>query len=147
MLSKASPCVELSIGAMWQFSTDVRKNAGNSCSWDVSVNKKMTTAQIRKDPIKVKVLDSGKVVGQGQVMGIPLVLKMGQPQKIKCDVQFNGEPAGYVVFHAKYQGAGMEEAIRRANEANGGLQAVPPKRDQEEHARKVRMLLLLERYA
>ena len=126
---------------MWQFSTDIRKNAGNSCSWDVNVTKKMTSAQIRKDPIKVKVLDAGKVVGQGQVMGIPLILKMGQPQKIKCDVQFNGEPAGYVVFHAKYQGIGMEEAIKKANDLSGGLQALPPKREDEEQARKVNLYL------
>lgn len=103
LISKASPCVELAIGTMWRHSTDINKDAGNNTSWNSNICCKMTNTQLRRDPVKIKVLDSGKVVGEGNVTALPLFTKPGKVSKLKCDLTHHGEPAGTIILTAKFE--------------------------------------------
>ena len=109
LISKASLCVELAVGTMWRHSTDINKNAGNNTSWNTNIACNITSTQIRRDPIKVKVLDSGKVVGQGSVKALPLLSKSGASTKLKCELSNNGEPAGAVFLYASFKSASETE--------------------------------------
>lgn len=60
----------------------------------------MTSTQLRRDEIKIKVVDSGKVVGHGSVSALPLFVKPGKISKLKCELSNDGEPAGAVVLSA-----------------------------------------------
>ena len=88
---------------MWRYSTEINKDAGNNTSWNCNVRCKLTHTQLRRDPVKVKVLDSGKVVGEGKVTALPLFTKPGKVSKLKCDISLNGEPAGTVVITGKFE--------------------------------------------
>lgn len=109
LLSKASPCVELAIGTMWRHSTDVNKNAGNNTSWACNVSCNITSTQLRRDHIKVKVIDSGKVVGEGSVTALPLFVKPGAVIQLKCDLINSGQPAGAVILTARFLSNGDKE--------------------------------------
>jgi hypothetical protein len=102
LISKASPCVELAIGSMWRHSTEINKNAGNNTSWNTNITHKLTSTQLRRDHIKVKVVDSGRVVGQGSVTALPLFVKPGALVKLKCELSNNNEPAGSIVIAARF---------------------------------------------
>ena len=74
---------------MWRHSTDINKNAGNNTSWNSNVDCKVTSTQLRRDPIKIKVVDSGKVIGEGS--------------ELKCDLTNNGQPAGAILLKARFK--------------------------------------------
>lgn len=87
---------------MWRYSTEINKGAGTTTSWDAPVSYKISSSQLRKDPIKVKVLNAGKVVGHGDVTCLSLLLKHGDYIKLKCELTKDGQPAGYVILNSRF---------------------------------------------
>lgn len=118
LLSKASPCVELAIGTSWRYSTEINKDAGNNTSWTSKISCKITNTQLRRDPIKIKVLDSGKVIGQGEATALPLFAKSSEFTKLKCELAHNGQPAGAVILTAKFL-ANHDTNVEEKNAAAG----------------------------
>jgi hypothetical protein len=110
---------------MWRHSTEINKNAGNDTSWNSAVTCKVTSTQLRRDPIKVKVLDSGKVIGEGNVTALPLFVKAGTVTKLKCELSNNGEPAGSVILTARFKADDDPDAIeqKKSNALSGDMAA------------------------
>ena len=106
---------------MWRHSTEINKNAGNNTSWNTNIVYKVSSKQLRRDTIKVKVVDSGKVIGQGSVTALPLFVNPGKVVKLKCELNNNGEPAGAIVFGARFRGdKAVEDKPKKATAVPSG---------------------------
>lgn len=118
LLRKPSPCVELAIGSNWRYSTDMNKSGGKTFVWNPSdAQTKIAIAQLRRDPIRIKIVDGGKVIGQGSVTGLGLIAKEGRFAILKCSLENDNQPAGLVTLQARFRGD--EETVAMISAISG----------------------------
>jgi Ca2+-dependent lipid-binding protein len=118
LLQRPQPCVELAIGSNWRYSTEINKSAGKSFVWNPSdARTTIAIAQLRRDPIRIKIVDGGKVVGQGSVTGLDLLAKEGKFTVLKCALENQNRPAGTVSLQARFKGD--EQAVAMISAISG----------------------------
>ena len=144
LLSTLSPLVELSLGSNWRDSTDVNKGAGSNTTWNTNMTCKTTSSQLRRDPIKVQVTSSGRVVGQGSVTVLPLLVTQGKISKIKCDIKKDNNFAGTVYLYARFtpDSAALEKKTAAlAGDAAAVLDAPSTNQKQKDQMKAVRIYI------
>jgi hypothetical protein len=112
LLQRPQPCVELAIGSNWRYSTEINKSAGKTFIWNPPDAKTtIAIAQLRRDPIRIKIVDGGKVVGQGSVTGLDLIAKGGKFTVLKCALEYQNHSAGTVSLQARFKGDDQSMAM------------------------------------
>ena len=109
MFGTQDPYAVVSLGTNFKIQTEVLKDAGSNPTWKQDMSKKVVSAQLSRDKMKVTIMHktkkSGDLLGEGIVTAIPLLAKKNEWVELTHDLVCNNKPAGSFTLHCRYRPA------------------------------------------